>query len=416
MLALGIFLILLIFISLISRQLERTVITTPIIFTLAGMILVWTQLVEPERVAESHTALLLGEITLVMLLFTDATRINVRALWRSAFVPVRLLLIGMPLTILLGTMVAARLFETFSIWEAAILATILAPTDAGLGQVVVSSPRVPARIRQALNVEAGLNDGLSVPFLMLFIALAQVAQVSDPSADLSWLSFTLQQIGFGVLVGSAFGWVGGWLMGKAQRHGWMVEAIAQLGLLSLALLSWLIADTIGGNGFIAAFVAGMAVSNRFEQAGTHGVEFSEAWGQLLNFLVFFVFGIMAASKLDSMNVTIILFAILSLTVIRMLPVAVSLIGTRFKPATMIFMGWFGPRGLASIVLGLVFLEQEAHLLGTPVIRLVVIATVLLSVFAHGFSALPGIAWYSHWLEKLKPNAAEREEVTEVLTA
>jgi NhaP-type Na+/H+ or K+/H+ antiporter len=169
--------------------------------------------------------------------------------------------------------VTAGLFDSFSIWAAAILATILAPTDAGLGQLVVSSPRVPARIRQALSVEAGLNDGLSVPFLMLFIALAQVAQVSDPSTDLSWLPFTLQQIGFGVLVGVIVGWVGGWLMGQAQRRGWIAEAIAQLGLLSLALLAWLLADEVGGNGFIAAFVAGMVVTNRFEEAGTHGVEF-----------------------------------------------------------------------------------------------------------------------------------------------
>jgi NhaP-type Na+/H+ or K+/H+ antiporter len=156
----------------------------------------------------------------------------------------------------------------------------------------------------------------------------------------------------------------------------------------------------------------MAVSNRFEKAGTHGVEFSEAWGQLLNYLVFFAFGIMAASKLDSMTGTVILFAFLSLTVIRMLPVAVSLIGTHFKPATVVFMGWFGPRGLASIVLALVFLE---HVVGAPIIRLVVYATVLLSVFAHGVSALPGIAWYGRRLEDLKPDAPECEEVTDVLT-
>ena len=156
MLAFGIFLILLFFVSLVSRRLERTIITAPIVFTLGGMSLVWTQLVEPERITGSHTALLLGEITLVMVLFTDATRIKIRALWRSAFVPVRLLLVGMPLTILAGTVVAAGLFEDFSsIWVAAILATILAPTDAGLGQIVVSSPRVPARIRQALNAMAG---------------------------------------------------------------------------------------------------------------------------------------------------------------------------------------------------------------------------------------------------------------------
>ena len=413
MVAFGLFLALLFIISLVSRRLERTIITAPIVFVLGGMSLVWYQIVEPERITGSHTALLLGEITLVMLLFTDATRIKIGALWRSAFVPVRLLVVGMPLTILAGTVLAAGLFEGFSIWEAAILATILAPTDAGLGQIVVSSPRVPARIRQALNVEAGLNDGLSVPFLMLFIALAQV---SDPATDLSWIPFTLQQIGFGIVVGLVLGWVGGWLLGQAQRRGWMVVELAQLGLLSLALLAWLLADEAGGNGFIAAFVAGMFVTNGFEDAGTRVVEFSEAWGQLLNYLVLFGFGIVAASKLEAINLTIIVFATLSLTAIRMLPVAVSMIGTQFKPATIAFLGWFGPRGLASIVLGLVFLEQEAHLVATPVIRLVVIATVLLSVFAHGLSALPGIRWYSRWLASLKPDAAEREEVVEGVTA
>lgn len=408
----AVFLLLIFIIGLISRRLERTIITAPMIFTIAGMVLFLALPVIIEKERHTETILLISEIALVLILFTDATRIGLRSATKSESLPARLLGIGMPLTIIVGTITGKLLFTGLTIWEAAILATVLAPTDAGLGQVVVNSRFVPVRIRQALNVEAGFNDGLSMPFLMLFIS---VALVSHPLQNPDWLIFTMKQVVFGVLVGLLFGWLGGWLIGKAEMRGWMVESLGQLSLLSLAFLAWGSAGQIGGNAFIAAFVAGLAVKRGFEDAGDQALEFSEAWGQILVAFVFFMFGMSAASRLGNIGVKVVLYAILSLTLVRMLPVAIAMIRTKLKPATIVFMGWFGPRGLASIVLGLVYLEQEAALPGEKLIMLVLIATILLSIFAHGISASPSIKLYARQIENLPIDAPEYREVAELPT-
>lgn len=412
MMPIVVFVLLIFLFGLVSRRLERTIITAPMVFTTAGILLVLA-LAEPDQLQlEGHTVLLVSEVALALVLFTDATRMRVRSLLGSAQLPGRLLGIGMPLTILLGAVAAVLLLTDLSVWEAAVLAVILAPTDAGLGQVVVNSPRVPMRIRQALNVEAGLNDGLSVPLLMLFIALAQVNQ---PLQDRSWLVFASKQIGFGLMVGLAFGWAGGWLIGQATRRGWMEKTFQQLALLSLALMCWLVSEEIDGNAFIAAYIGGLVVKASFEEAGEQMVEFMEAWGQLLNFFVFFLFGMLVATSLYEFNAAVVLYALLSLTLIRMLPVAISLIGTGLKPASMLFLGWFGPRGLASIVLGLIFLKEKAPLPGEQFITLTVSATVLLSVFAHGISAAPVIDLYARQLEGMDADAPERAEVVAMPT-
>jgi sodium/hydrogen antiporter len=148
------------------------------------------------------------------------------------------------------------------------------------------------------------------------------------------------------------------------------------------------------------------VQVNFKQAGKHSVEFTEEWGQILNLLVFFLFGVLVARDWRQFTLPLVVYAILSLTLVRILPVAIALIGTRLSAATVVFMGWFGPRGLASIVLGLVYLEQETHQPGESTIRLAVIVTVLLSIFAHGLSALPGINLYAAKLARLDATAPE----------
>jgi NhaP-type Na+/H+ or K+/H+ antiporter len=309
----------------------------------------------------------------------------------------------MLLTILFGAVAARLVFPHLSNWEAGILASVLAPTDAGLGQIIVNSPRLPMRIRQALNVEAGLNDGLSVPFLMFFIALA-AAKIEGPAASLTQL--IVEQLGYGVLVGGGIGLVGGWLLGVAHRRGWMAESFQQIGVVALPLLCLVVSEIVSASMFIAAFVAGLVVQIGFKGAGKHSVEFAEEWGQLLNYSVFFLFGLAAVRAWPQFSLPIAVYAVLSLTVVRMLPVAIALIGTRLSPASVVFMGWFGPRGLASIVLGLVYLEQEMHLPGESTIRLAVIATVLLSIFAHGLSATPGIGLYARKIASLDAAAPE----------
>jgi NhaP-type Na+/H+ or K+/H+ antiporter len=392
--------------SLLSHRLERTILTGPMIFTIAGILMI---LAAPKQIGatfELKPVLRLMEIALAVVLFTDGTRIHVRELIGSAQIPSRLLIVGMPLIILAGTITAALLFTDLSIWEAAVIGAILAPTDAGLGHAVMSSKRVPQRIRQALNVEAGLNDGLAIPFMMLFVALARVDQ---PASDQSWIIYLLQEIGIGVLLGSLFGIVGGWLMGQANKRHWMSPALQQLALLSLAILSWTVIETSPGNGFIGAFVAGLMIKNGYESAGEQMVEFSEFWGQLLNLYVFFIFGTMVGPDLGKISPLIGLYAILSLTIVRILPVGVSLIGARLHRSSVFFMGWFGPRGLASIVLGLIYLKQEANLPGEPLIELVVLATVLMSIFAHGISAAPSINVYAKQIEQLEADAPECQD-------
>jgi sodium/hydrogen antiporter len=277
--------------GLVSRRLEGTVLTAPLMFVAGGVIFGPAGLGLVEFGLEDHTVLLLGEVALAIVLFTDAAGINLATLRQNEELPLRLLGIGMPLTIALGTIVAALMFTNLTFWEAAIVGTVLAPTDAALGQAVVSNPLVPARVRQALNVEAGLNDGLSVPFLALFLTLAVAEEELQPASF--WIRFALEQIGFGVLVGVGVSLAGGWFVRWASRRGWMTESSQRLTLLSLALIAWALADTLGGNGFIAAFVGGLVMGPTVERIGERFIRFIEAEGQLLNLSVFFVFGVFA---------------------------------------------------------------------------------------------------------------------------
>ncbi len=397
----AIFLVLLFFHVLISRRLDQTIITAPMAFTVAGL-LVWFAIPELCGWAFGRRFFLVAaEIGLVMLLFTESSRTDWAVFKSVRHLCTRLLSAGMLLTILLGAIVAKALFHQIAFWEAGILASILAPTDPCLGQVIVTSPLVPTRIRQALNVESGLNDGLSVPFLLFFIAIGGAATGGGSS---HLIRFILQQLGLGSLVGIGIGLLGGWLLGIAYRREWMAPSLQQLGVVMLPLLCAMASEAVGASMFIAAFVAGLAVQAGFKDAASRSVEFGEQWGQLLNLFMFFIFGVMAAQSWPQFNFLCLLYAVLSLTVVRMLPVAISLIGTRLCPATVLFMGWFGPRGLGSIVLGLVSLEHVSQKPEVPTIRLAVTMTVLLSVLAHGLSATPGINLYARRIADLPTEA------------
>lgn len=411
MVVLTAFLLLVFAYSLVSRRLERTVITAPVVFTAAGALLVLVPGAERSLILDRSASLLIAEIGLVMTLFTDASRVPRQALRGDRNLPLRLLTTGMLLTIALGAAAAMICFAGLTWWEAGIIAAILAPTDAGLGQLIVTSPRVPPRIRQALSVEAGLNDGLSVPFLMLFIAFA--AALDDGAGVHKVLAhFLVEQLGYGTMIGLAIGLIGGGLLGLAQHRRWMSAALAQFGVVALPLLGIIAAEESGASMFIVAYVAGLAVQAGFPQVARHSVEFTEDWGQLFNFFVFFLFGLFVAHAWHDFTPAIVLYAVLSLTVVRMLPVALALAGTGMSRPTVVFMGWFGPRGLASIVLGLVYLEHQTNLPVEGTIRLAVMATVLLSIVAHGLSTMPGIARYARRVERLPAHAPERISVND----
>ena len=405
MIALALFVLLGFAYSLVSERVERFT-TAPIVFTLAGMAAPWLLLeLRSEEYFIRHF-LWAAEAGLVLLLFTDATRTDLTLLRKIRGLPTRLLGPGLLLTVGLGALAALLLFGQLSFWEACILAAILAPTDAGLGQVIVESPHVPARIREAINVEAGLNDGLSVPFLLFFMAMLQ-AGGGDTEASLG--RFIGEQLGYGVLLGAGIGLAGGWLISRASRMGSITAGWVPRGVVALPIFCFFGAEAVGASMFIAAFVCGLTVQRTYAGAGEHAVEFSEQWGQLFNLAIFFLFGVTVERVASQLLPAHFLYAMLSLTLIRMLPVAAALRGTGLSPASVLFIGWFGPRGLASIVLGLVYLEQEIHSPGELPIQGAVIATVLLSILLHGLSAGPGINWYARAVEALPAGAPERAD-------
>jgi len=403
MLIVAIFVVVLLVYALLSERIATTPLTAPIIFTVLGMMFHphWARLTAAG--VTPNVFLSVAEVGLVLLLFTDASRTDLAVLRSIGSLPARLLSTGMLLTILLGAIAARVVFPQLSWSEAGILSAILAPTDAGLGQIIVTSPRVPMRIRQALNVEAGLNDGLSVPFMLFFMAIA-AAKIEGGATSL--LQFMGEQLGLGVVVGAAVGLIGGWLLSVATRRGYIADAFRQIAVVTLPLMCLLLADMVEASMFIAAFVAGLAVQVPFKEAGQQSVEFAEEWGQIFNLIVFCIFGMAVMRDWRQFTVASWIYAVMSLTVVRMLPVTISLMGTRLSRPTVLFMGWFGPRGLASIVLGMVYLEQQLHLPGESTIRSAVMATVVLSIFAHGLSAIPGISIYARKVAALGALAPE----------
>lgn len=371
--------------ALASRRLEASVVGAPLVFVAAGIV------AGPEVLGLvggdfSHGAgLVLAEAALAFVLFSDAARIDVRGLRTTDRLPARLLGIGMPLTIALGVGVGALLLDEVEFWEAAIVAAVLAPTDAALGKAVVTARLVPRRMREGLSVESGLNDGLSVPFLALFAALA--VDEADLSAQ-SWLGFAAEQIGYGALIGAAVGGAGGWLVYHASQRGLMTAAFQRLAVLALAVLAFVLADEIGGNGFISAFVGGLAAGRTGLASGERILDFLEEEGELLSLAVFFIFGVAVLGLIEPAGWDVVLYAALSLTVVRMLPVAAAAAGTGLRPGSVAFLGWFGPRGLASIVLGLTVAEQQPELPALDVVLAAVSLTVLASVVLHGVTSTP----------------------------
>ncbi len=394
--------------GLVSQRLQHTIISAPMAFTAFGLLL-------SERglaLIDAHLALeifhFVAELTLILLLFSDASRISIKLLRKEHIIPIRLLAIGLPLTAILGTLLALLMPFGFSFWEAAILAVILAPTDAALGQAVVSLPIVPIRIRQALNVESGLNDGLALPLLLLCIFLAGMPEEGQVGF---WLQFASFQLVLGPIVGVAVAYLGGKLITWAERNHYISSAFIRLSGLGLALLAFSAAELVGGNGFIAAFCAGLTLGNTARNICNSLYEFAEAEGQLLTLLTFMFFGsIMLVPALEHLNPTILIYGVLSLTIVRILPVALSLIGLGLNFGSVLFIGWFGPRGVASILYVLLLLE-ESSVAGQNSIVNVVVITVFLSIIAHGVSAIPLSKTYSKRLDSAKHK--EHEEVTEM---
>ena len=394
--------------ALVSRRIETTPITGPIVFVAVGIMLGTSGFDLLEGGLDEGAVRVLAETTLVLLLFTDAIRIDIHRLRRQIDLPGRLLGIGLPLTVVGGTAVAMVLLPGLGLWEAALVAAILSPTDAALGQAVVANVRVPARIRQALNVESGLNDGIMLPVITLLLALAAVRTELESTGY--WAEFAARQIGFGVLVGVAIGWVGGRLLDLAAGRGWVDGAFRQLATLSIGVAAFGVAEVPDGNGFVAAFVAGLAFGAAARDHCEGAYDFAEDEGQLLALLTFLFFGAaIAGPALDELTWRIALYSLLSLTVIRMAPVAIGLAGTKLRWQTVVYIGWFGPRGLASILFGL-FILEEAALPVADELFLVVVWTVIASVVLHGVTSVALSNRYAAWFNGRSDAMPESEPV------
>ena len=380
-------------VAAISRRIQGSIITLPMLYVILGLILSVRGLGIIELDLDNEFIQIIAEITLILVLATDASRIDVRSLIRDHSLPSRLLAIGLPLMMIFGTLLAAMLFAGLTFWEAAVLAIILSPTDASLGQAVVTNPKVPVRIRQTLNVESGLNDGIAMPFLLLALNLA-VAEES-PLGQMHFISQALTLILLGILVGLIVGFLGGRFIEWGQKSNWMSKEFQKISTLVLALLAYGTAEMVGGNGLIAAFVMGVTMANTTRREDTETLyEYAEVEIQGLMMLTFMiVFGaVMLPLALDQFNGIMLLYAVLSLAVIRLLAVGVSLIRSKVKPVTTGFIGWFGPRGVASILY--IFTVLEKDLSGESLIYNVVMLTVLISIFAHGVTAAPLAKWYA----------------------
>ncbi len=391
--------------TLIAVRLDRLSISGPIILVTVGA------LVGPAGVglvvapATSEPFRVLAELTLALLLFTDASTISLREAGRIAWLPGRLLAFGLPLTIAAGALIGWLLFPALGVGFALVMGSILAPTDAALSLPVLLDRGIPVRVRRTFNIESGLNDGIATPFVTLSLSLA-VAEESTGSQD--WLVTAIAEIALAIVVAVIVGGLGGRIAAEARRRRWASRGSESLAVVALAVLAYAGATAIGGNGFVAAFGAGIAFRTATARSEP-SVAFAESIGSAASYLVWLLFGVVLAGPViaSGFDVRIVGYALLSLTVVRMGPVAIALLGTRLRGDTTALLGWFGPRGLASVVFLLVAFDELGPLHpATETLVRVVTWTVLLSVFLHGLSAGPVGAWYGRRIARAAPDAWE----------
>ena len=395
---------------LVSGALRGSAVTAPMLAVVAGVLLGPVAGILPTSAVEG-VVLLLAQLTLALLLFVDATRVDLRLARRSGTVPLRMLVIGLPLVIALGTLVGSVLLG-LSASVAFVLACVLAPTDAALAQPLLTDDRVPRQVRQAVNVESGLNDGLVTPFLA--VALVVVDLVEGPAGVGGVAVTALQLVGGGLVVGVLAGGGVGITLRRVDWHS-LQPAARQVGTAAVPVLAYTVADLVGGNGFVAAFVAGVAFAVAVPDAHEL-VEYGEDTGELFSLLTFLALG---AAFVDAaiavLDLSVVLYAVLSLTLVRMVPITLSLLGTGLRRDTVLLLGWFGPRGLATIVFGLEVLElarDEAYATGETVFGVAALVAVT-SVFLHGFSAAPLAHAYERRLGRRGDELAEPIDETDL---
>lgn len=374
--------------GLFSHLAEKSPITAPMFFVAAGF------LVSPAAFGLFHldfnaeVVRLVAEVTLIVILFVDASMIQSGKLITTlSGLPTRLLGIGLPLTMATGALVLWLLFPELGIWVILMVALILSPTDAALGQAVIKSEKVPERIRESVSIESGLNDGIALPPILVCIAVLS-AGAGTLEFTGEWAIFMAQQLTLGPIIGGLVGWLGGTLLEKASQRGWVEPTFQRLAAIPLALLAFAFAEMVHGNGFIAAFFSGLLLGVRTPIVRERVQEFGEAMAQMLSLFIFMILGlVLVPFAIEHWTWMSLLYATLSLTVIRMVPVAISMIGSGHDNFTVGFVGWFGPRGIAS-VLYLLIASIDLGVKGYEVGFSIIVLTVLMSTFLHGITAVP----------------------------
>jgi len=374
------------FYSLVAGRVERAATSGPIIFVLAGLLMGPLVLGWFDGSVSNTGIRVLADLTLAVILFIDAANADLAILKRQFRIPSRMLLFGLPGVIFLGTLTAALLFDTLSLFEAAILGTMLAATDAALGKAVVTNKSVPTQIREGLNIESGLNDGLCVPILFVFIILA-IDGSSEGGSTMLALTLVAEELGIGLAVGLGLTAIGTWAFRWCADKGWVTEIWKQVTVVALAIACFSVAQSLHGSGYIAAFTGGLLFGFKAKDATHRLVLAAEGTGETLALMTWFIFGsAVIGQSVEYFTWEMLVYALLSLTVIRMLPIFLSLSGTGESTSSKLFLGWFGPRGLASIVFAIIVLNK-----GVPegkFIAMVVVLTVFFSLVAHGVSANP----------------------------
>ena len=407
-----IFLLFVVLYAAVAIWLGQRSITMPMFFLALGALTSANALGWINISMSSEAVKTLVEVTLALLLFADSSTLKLHQLQEDAGLPARLLGIGLPLTIFLGGLLVYWIFPGEGIGFALLIGAILAPTDAALGLPIFNNERVPVRIRRALNVESGLNDGIATPFVLLFTGLA-VAEVTQSLS--AWLTTAVFEIGMAGLVGAVLGTLGGWLLSTAMKRSLTSRATEQLGTFALALATYFGSIALGGNGFIAAFVAGIVFGAVTRDHFAQPTELTENNGSFLSLIVWTIFGaiLVPIALSGTTDLRPIVYAVLSLTVIRMISVALALRGARLRRDTVLLMGWFGPRGLASVVFTLLaFLSFEEAQRSSDTLVVVATWTILLSVLAHGLSAGPLSTWYARRLAAAQARHVVLEELPE----
>jgi len=391
--------------SLIAGRIDRSVLSGPIIFVTAGfimgpMVLGWFS--GDETRADLR---MLADLTLAVILFSDAANSDLSILKRGFGIPTRMLLLGLPGSIALGFGLALVMFDVLTVFEAAMLATMLAATDAALGKAVISNTSVPARLREGLNVESGLNDGLCVPILFVFVALELSTEVGVEEGLV--MKLLTEELGIGLLVGLGMAAMGTWLLRTCSKLGWVTEVWVQVTVVALAVSCFALAQSLHGSGYIAAFTGGMFFGYLAKDKTHKLLLGAEGIGETLALLTWLLFGYAVIGQVfDQFTWQVFVYAMLSLTVVRMLPIFLSLTGSGEAAYSRLFLGWFGPRGLASIVFAIIVLDKGIP--GGEYIALVVTCTVFVSLVLHGVTANP----LSNWIARKEGSGNQDQEISQ----